>query len=458
MKKNHRTPEDVATWRFEVISGLLDPGLKDTGMFIDKKKELAAKYNVSYRTISRWYLSYQELGFKGLIPKGTISRSAAKKLPDDFDEIVDTAIELRRECPSRSVRSIIHILELEGKIQPGTVSRSTLQRHLQKRGFGTKQVNMYRRQSPAARRFQKTHRGQLYQGDIKYGPYLPIGPNGKMVQTYMAAWIDDATRFVVHAEFYANQKVDIIEDSLRQALMNGGQPQAIYVDNGKQYRSDWLRKACAKLGIKLMHAKPYHPEGKGKVERFNRSIEAFLAECALQKPQTLAELNEVFQAWLQEKYHKEPHSGLKGISPLTAWRTDRHAIRIPRQDELREAFLHTETRTVDKTGCISFNGQQYEVGLKLIGRKVEVLYDPTWQDEVEIHHKDFAPFRARRLAIGENCQQAKEVPQTFLKPTDHSRLLDGLKQKHQDQAEQAKAVRGHATDFSNLVEEVARHV
>ncbi len=158
----------------------------------------------------------------------------------------------RRECPSRS---IIHILELEGKIQPGTVNRSTLQRHLQKRGFGTKQVNMYRRQSPAARRFQKTYRGQLYQGDIKYGPYLPIGPNGKMVQTYMAAWIDDATRFVVHAEFYANQKVDIIEDSLRQALMNCGQPQAIYVDNGKQYRSDWLRKACAKLGIKLIRAR-----------------------------------------------------------------------------------------------------------------------------------------------------------------------------------------------------------
>ena len=87
---------------------------------------------------------------------------------------------------------------------------------------------------------------------------------------------------------------------------------------------------------------------------------------------------------------------------------------------------------------------------------MEVCYDPTWQEEVEIHHKDFAPFRAHRLAIGENCQQAKEVPQEFKKPTDHSRLLDAL--RHQSKAETAKAARGHATDFSNLVEEVTRHV
>ena len=456
MKKAHRTPEEMATRRFEIISGLLDPGLTGSGMFVAKKHELEQRYQVSYRSLSRWYQAYQEQGFKGLIPKATVAHCQTKQQSDEFAKVVDAAIELRRECPTRSVRTIISILELEGVIEPDSVSRSTLQRHLQKRGFGTKQVNMYRRQSPAARRFQKTYRGQLYQGDIKYGPYLPLGPHGKMVQTYMAAWLDDATRFVVHAEFYANQKVDIIEDSLRQALMSCGQPEAIYVDNGKQYRSNWLRKACARLGIKLLHAKPYHPEGKGKIERFNRSLDAFLAECALQKPKTLAELNANFRAWLQSQYQKAPHGGLKGMSPLTAWQLDRHMVRLPFEDELREAFLHTEARTVDKTGCISFNGQQYEVGLKLIGRQVEVCYDPTWQEEVEIHHKDFAPFRAHRLAIGENCQQAKEVPQEFKKPTDHSRLLDAL--RHQSKAETAKAARGHATDFSNLVEEVTRHV
>ena len=146
-------------------------------------------------------------------------------------------------------------MELEGFIQPETVTRSTLQRHLQKRGFGAKQIAMYQQVTPAARRFQKSYRGALYQGDIKYGPYLPIGPKGKMQQTYMAAWIDDATRFVVGAKFYANQTTDIIEDSLRLAIMQCGQPRALFVDNGKQYRSKWLKHACAKLGIRLLHAK-----------------------------------------------------------------------------------------------------------------------------------------------------------------------------------------------------------
>ena len=93
----------------------------------------------------------------------------------------------------------------------------------------------------------------LYQGDIKYGPYLPVGKDGQKKQTYLAAWIDDATRFVVGARFYTNQKVDIIEDTLREAILTYGKPEAIYVDNGKQYRSNWLQTACAKLGIKLLH-------------------------------------------------------------------------------------------------------------------------------------------------------------------------------------------------------------
>ena len=62
--------------------------------------------------------------------------------------------------------------------------------------------------TPAARRFQKSYREALYQGDIQYEPSLPIGPNGKMQQTYLATWIDDATRFVVNAKFYANQTTD----------------------------------------------------------------------------------------------------------------------------------------------------------------------------------------------------------------------------------------------------------
>ena len=260
---------------------------------------------------------------------------------------------------------------------------------------------------------------------------------------------------MVGAKFYANQTTDIIEDSLRMAIMQFGQPGSLFVDNGRQYRSRWLGRACAKLGIKLLHAKEYSPESKGKIERFNRTVDSFLAECALQRPDTLEELNAFFFAWLSEKYHKDAHAGLDGVSPETAWRTDEHRIYYPPADALREAFLHVEERQVDKTGCISFNGCQYEVGMRLIGRKVDVLYDATWTDEVEIHHKDFPSFRARKLVIGENCSGGKGLPDHPVIEAQGSRLLSPLRRK----AEKAKAVpSAHATRFSGIAGEVLANV
>lgn len=173
------SPQEIAAKRFEIISPLLDPNL-DADMFCATKNKTASASGVSYRTIGRWYKRYKENGFAGLEPKAPISKQPTSKLPANFSEIVDNAIELRRECPTHSVQTLIQILELEGFIQPGTVTRSTLQRHLQNQGFGAKQIAMYQQVTPAARRFQKSYRGALYQGDIKYGPYLPIGPKGKI--------------------------------------------------------------------------------------------------------------------------------------------------------------------------------------------------------------------------------------------------------------------------------------
>ena len=308
-----KSMEDVAAARFEIISPLLDASL-DPVLRIEKQKEVSWHCGKSYRTIGRWLKSYAANGFAGLKPSKTCPKTVSA-LPENYAEILEAAITLRRECPSRSVRDIIQILELEGIATKGTLSRSTLQRHLQKEGFGLRQIRLYAKHDAASRRFAKSHRCMLYQGDIKYGPYLPVGKDGQKKQTYLAAWIDDATRFVVGARFYTNQKVDIIEDTLREASLTYGKPEAIYVDNGKQYRSNWLQTACAKLGIKLLHAKPYHPEGKGKIEAFNRRLDSFLAEIALQKPGSLEELNHYLAVWLKEKYHKDPHAGLSGISP-----------------------------------------------------------------------------------------------------------------------------------------------
>ena len=422
---NTKDSQGKAAARMMMIAPILDESL-DQRSIIELKKKLAEQHGLSYRTISRYHEAYLSEGFDGLKPRQAAPREG-QGLPDNFQEIVDTAVELRRECPGRSVNDIIRILELENVIPKGSISRSTLQRHLHGRGFGSGQMKLYTKKGAAARRFQKSQRCMLFQGDIKYGPYLPIGKNGAKKQVYLSAFIDDATRFIVSAKFYENQQVAIIEDTLRTAIMQVGKPDAIYVDNGKQYRSGWLKSACSILGVKLLFARPYHPEGKGKIEAFNRRLDSFLSEVALMEVRTLEELNDLLKLWIQDHYHKTPHHGLSGITPETAFKTDKRPLRFVDANTLKEAFLHAEERKVDKTGCISFEGKKFEVGLQFIGRKVSVHYDPSWTREVEIHPPGGKPFLAKEQVIGEHCGTRSGLPETMtaIKP-ESSRLLDGL--------------------------------
>lgn len=440
------TPESIAGKRLVMITPLLDDGLCKSELSV-LKNQICEHHDISYRTLMRYLQAYLEFGFEGLKPKTGFKRSN-NTLPDNFEEVLEHAIILRREIPSRSVNDIIRILELEGMIEPGTVKRSTLQRHLQSAGFGYRQMKMYSQKGAAAKRFQKLHRSELWQADIKYAMFLPIGKNGEMKQVYLSAIIDDATRFVVAAKFYDNQSVDIIEDSLRMAIMSFGKPQKLLTDNGKQYRSEWLKKACNRLGIRLKHCKPYAPEGKGKIEFFNKRVDSFLSEVALDKPSTLEELNASFNLWLQDYYHSNPHSAIGNISPSTAFRGDKKALDFVSAETLSEAFLRTDTRRVDKIGCVSFKGDKYEVGTHLIGREVEIYYDQTWIDEIEIHHKDFKPFKAKRQVIGEDCYNVDKKILKAIEPitANGSRLLAALK----DNGTSEKVNKEIATRFKDL--------
>jgi len=184
------------------------------------------------------------------------------------------------------------------------------------------------------------------------------------------SFLDDATRFVLHAAFFPALDQVIVEDCFRQAILKYGVPEAVFFDNGSQYRTKWMNRACAKLGIHLLFAKPYSPEATGKVESFNKTAGSFLAEAALEKPQTLEKLNQLFWVWLEECYQSKPHSGLDGKqSPESAYRSDKKALKFLDPQTVANAFLHCEERKVDKAGCISFQGNKFEVGLSFIGSR-----------------------------------------------------------------------------------------
>lgn len=239
---------------------------------------------MSTRTLQRYVDAYNEFEMDGLEPKGKVPEQGVIV----SKEILSEAIRLRREVPFRSVPTIIRILEPEGKVEPGALKRSTLQRALAGAGYSTAMMKMYHDNGYGSQRFQRVHRCGLWQGDIKYGPTLKIG--GKVQPTYLSCLIDDATRHIIHAQFYGDMEQTIVEDTMKKGIQKYGIPRRIYFDNGSQYRTHWMKRACGLLGIRLLYAKPRNPQGKGKQERFNHTVDSFIAEMNVNPPDSIEEL------------------------------------------------------------------------------------------------------------------------------------------------------------------------
>jgi len=184
-------------------------------------------------------------------------------------------------------------------------------------------------------------------------------------------------------------------------------------------------RACAILDIKLIFALPYSPEATGKIERFNRTLDSFLAEAELKCPKSLSEYNALFNVWVTECYHNREHAGI-GKPPETAYISSKTPLRFMPVDTVAKAFLRLEQRKVDKSGCISFRGKKYEVGLVYIGRKVDIVYDHADISTLTVEDNNLGTsFRINELVIGTHSGPRPKLPKhmTTAKPTT-SRLLD----------------------------------
>jgi len=406
----------TSTERFEIIAPLLAVGL----CAAEKRRirlDILEKHGISERTLRRYLERYRKEGLKGLEPAGRAEAGTFKAIPTD---ILEVAMQCKRELPERSVRSIVTILEKEGYVKPGSISRSTLSHNLLALGHNTKQL---RNESGthAARRFVRVGRNTLWQSDVKFALYVP-DDNGKKRRTYLASFIDDCTRVVTHSEFYFNHRVPVLEDCFRKAMLKFGKPDSIYVDNGAEFVSRWMRIGCARLGIRHLRTKPYSAASKGKVERFQLTVEEFIREAELVKIKDLAHLNALYRAWLDEGYQHVEHEGIGKMTPMQAFQKDEKRIRFATPDECYDAFLHEETRAVDKAGCFSLNGIMFEAGVAFIRKKVDVRFDPFDLSVVEVWHGGAKLLEAKPLVIGEFANTAPMIKTTT--EIGRSRLLD----------------------------------
>ena len=214
-----------------------------------------------------------------------------------------------------------------------------------------------------------------------HGPRIAVkGPiKAEVRKTYLVSLFDDASRLVAHSAFCLGETALDIEGVLKQALLRRGVPVKLVVDNGAAYRASTLQSLCARLGIHLIFCRPYAPEGKGKLERWHRTVrEQFLSELDERRINDLSDLNARLWAWLEQVYHRTEHSGLQGLTPLARYQRDLPRIRSlgARAAQLDALFYHRVQRLVRKDGTVSYQGQRFEVPFELSGHSIRLVVDP----------------------------------------------------------------------------------
>jgi len=352
--------------------------------------------------------------------------------------MLELAFELKRERPQRTAAQVHEIMLATVDGDAGRVpAERTLQTHFARQGLNVRADG--RSPGKVYGRFEAAVRNELWTGDGLHGPILA----GTTRRAVLLAFIDDHSRLLVGWRWGTGEDVFRLEAAFRVGLTARGIPDAVLVDRGSAFVSHQLLRACAVMGVKLIHASPRAAATKGKIERFFRTVrDQFLVE--IDDGIKLAELNRLFQAWLEVVYHRRVHSET-GQTPLARFDAA-GAPTLPTPALLREAFLWSQERTVTKTATVSLQGNQYEVDPALVGRKVELVFDPFDLTRIEVRYQHRPFGTATPLQIGRHVhpQAQRELPPPATGTgIDYLKLLANKRDTE---------LGGHPIDFSSLTQ------
>lgn len=373
--------EAVALFRYGLIADLahLPRGARSIG---EKLQEKAAgtyaipgthRTRVAAETMRKWLTMYRCGGFEALYPKRRSDLGRPRRMPA---EVAEALVAIKTRHPGYSVRAVIAHAARHGQVSDAAMpSPSSVQRLLRREQLTGRAGAV----TPAVdrRRFNYRRAGQLWMSDVMHGPKVCDGRRRR--KTFLIAFIDDATRVIPHAAFAFAENTAAFLPVFKHALLRRGLPERLFVDNGANYRSRHLALVCAKLGIALIHARPYQPAAKGKIERWLRTLRAgWLRHLELDAIDGIDTLNRRLWAWVEGEYHHSPHRGLDGQTPLDRWAGTAAQVRYPDAAgmDLDELFLFETKRRVLNDRTLSLHGHLYEADATLIGQTVTVRYDP----------------------------------------------------------------------------------
>ena len=365
--------ETSALFRYAVIAEALNArlGARERGRLV---REIAARVHtlpdgnqlmVSRPTIDRWLRAYKRDGLQGLQPQRRSDQGAIRRHPELFAEAAD----LRRELPARSAAHIADILKAKHGIEvaPRTIRDQLRRQGLQRGALGVDPV--------VYGRYEAEYPNERWIGDVLSGPYVPYPRVAQSRKAKLFLLVDDHSRLLVHGRWMSHENTRAGQVVLRQGFVKRGLPSTLYFDHGSPFITAPLERTCAVLGIRLIHSKPYSPQGRGKQERLNRLIrERFLLEAEEAGIADLEELNDRWLAWVEAVCNTRVHAET-GETPIARFL----AGGPPRAADpalLQEAFRWSSRRTVTKTATVSLAGKRYKVDPGLARKRVELRYDP----------------------------------------------------------------------------------
>jgi transposase InsO family protein len=389
--------EAVAIFRHGVI-GSLTQAQMDKGQLGEALKALSQQRftpprakktrTFSVPTLERWYYAYRKRTLEGLKPRLRKDKGRAQNLKPEARDLLRN---VRREHPFASVPVILRTLETQGQLEKGAVSPTTLRRFFVDEGLD--RIGLRDGGGTKTRlRWQAERPGALWHGDVCYGPALKI--NGKSRPLRIHGLMDDASRYVVALEaHHTEREVDMLGVFVR-ALRRHGPPDAFYLDNGSTYRGDTLATACARIGITLMHAKPYDPQARGKMERFWRTLREGCLDF-LGSLSSLHDVNVRLFAFLDAHYHKAPHAGLMGQTPSSVFQAGPPRVDAFDEAKLRESLTVRTRRRVRSDSTVSIGGKDYELDTGHLARRVVSLC----RCLVDLNEAPWVELEGRRLQL-----------------------------------------------------------
>ena len=355
----------------------------------------------SYRTIETWWYDYAKSGYQGLA--GKTSRADVGKSRSIDEELGLWLLDAVAKSPETPLAVLYRHWEDHGR---GLPSLSSVHRFLVSRGYDRRSLKAGRLESGPQKAFEAPAPNDLWMVDFACEPTLK-SPEGKVIPTQLCVLIDDHSRLIPFAAYYLAGDTASFLDCLKQAVLRRGLPLKLYTDQGKPFVNHHARIVCANLGVRLLHAKPYHAWSKGKVERLIKTIQGdFELTLRLEggHVHSLAELNAAFSRWIATTYHLRVHSST-GMSPHDRFNRGAHPLRtVEEPDKIDPLFYTRMERTVRKDGTVTLGNKLFEVTLALRALKVELRYDPILMERIEVWHKGSFHGLAHRADLHLNSQ------------------------------------------------------